>query len=218
MTRGVLYSAYGERAIAECVAGLEVIKRTNPDLKTLVMTDETTAFRHAGAWAVCKVCSDPFGREAKLSCDKISPFDLSLYLDADTRVWFPLTLPFYALESGWEFVCTLSKNQEDKWLDHILDTEQEDTLSSVGFISAQLQGGVFGFRKTPAVQDFFAAWREEFQSGDGEHDQAAMQRALRRCPIRFYIIGREWNGGGIIAHRFGEARRKDGERVLGHHR
>lgn len=209
MNRGVCYVAYGAEAIAECLASIRTLKRSNPDLPVCVLTDDTKAFRLI-AQHVCRFDSDPFGRLAKLSVDSLSPFDLTLYLDADTRVHFPLDLPFKVLEQGFEFVGTLSANQgEDWWLVHLRTQWRQATEDFIGFKNAVAQGGVFAFRKTPCVKAFFGNWRKFFAEGDGEHDQDAMQKALHVQPMRAYYIGKAFNGGEIVHHRYGQARRTD---------
>lgn len=208
MNRGVIYSAYGEEAIQECLSSIGTLKRSNPDLPVCVLTDDTKRFRCI-AHHVCRFDSDPFGRMAKLSVDLLSPFDLTLYLDADTRVHLPLTLPFKALEQGFEFVGTLSANQGDMWMIHLKQALRDAAEDFIGYQNAQAQGGVFAFRKTPCVKAFFANWRKFFAEGDGEHDQDALQKALHVQPMKTYYIGKAFNGGEIIHHHFNQARRTD---------
>lgn len=209
MNRGVIFSAYGAQAISECLASIRSLKRSNPDLPVCVLTDDTKAFRSC-AGHVCRVDSDPFGRRAKLSVDLFSPFDFTLYLDADTRVHLPLDLPFLALEQGFEFVATFSANQgDDWWLVHLTTQWRQATEDFIGYKNAQAQGGVFAFRKTDNVKAFFENWRKFFSFGDGEHDQDAMQKALHVQPMRAYYLGRDWNGGAVVHHRYGQARRSD---------
>lgn len=208
MNRGVIYSAYGEQAINECLHSIRSLKRSNPDLPVCVLTDDTKPFRTL-ALHVCRFDSDPFGRMAKLSVDLLSPFDFTLYLDADTRVHLPLDLPFLALEQGFEFVATFSANQGDMWMIHLQQALREATEDFIGYQNAQAQGGVFAFRKTPCVKAFFANWRKYFSDGDGEHEQDAMQKALHVQPMKAYYLGRDWNGGAVVAHHFAQARRKD---------
>lgn len=208
MNRGVIFSAYGNEAINECLHSIRSLKRSNPDLPVCVLTDDTKAFRSC-AGHVCRVDSDPFGRRAKLSVDLFSPFDFTLYLDADTRVHLPIDLPFLALEQGFEFVGTFSANQGDMWMIHLKQALRESAEDFIGYQNAQAQGGVFAFRKCPSVKAFFNCWRGFFAEGDGEHDQDAMQKALHVQPMRAYYLGRDWNGGTIVHHHYSMARRKD---------
>ena len=208
MNRGVTYVAYGAEAIKECLASIDSLKRSNPGLPVCVLTDEPRQFRNH-AKHVCRYDGGKFGRNAKLNVDSLSPFDCTLYLDADTRVYLPLDYPFQLLEMGFEFVATLSANQGDLWLRHLKWEWVDATEEFIGYKSAAIQGGVFAFRKTPCVQAFFRHWRGYFEQGDGEHEQDAMQKAWHVQPMRAALIGREWNGGAIVAHHYAQARRKD---------
>lgn len=208
MNRGVLYVAYGAEAIKECLSSIGTLRRSNPALPVCVITDDCKPFRHA-ADTVTRFDSDPYGRQAKLNADKLSPFDLTLYLDADTRVYGDLSLPFCALEQGFEFVATMSTNQgADKFLWHIGTLERNAILREIGFPPAVLQGGVWGFRKTERTAAFFECWRQAY-TGAEEWEQGAMQLALWRQPMAVYLLGTEFNGGVIVAHRYGQARRRD---------
>lgn len=207
MIRGVCYSAYGAEAVKEAKASIASLSVSNPGLAVCVVSDDPKPFRQI-APILIPYPSDPFGRNAKLSMEKLSPFALSLYLDADTRIYGDLSLFFNALEDGFDFVATLSLNQGDKWLWHIEEDEREKVLSEIGFFSAQVQGGVWGFRKTDAVKDFFGEWRNLY-AGAGEREQGRMQLAFHRKPMKTYFVGRDFNGGAIVSHRFGQARRKD---------
>ena len=208
MNRGVIYVAYGAEAIKECLASIGTLRRSNPALPICVITDEPKAFRHA-ADTVTRFDSDPYGRIAKLSADKLSPFDLTLYLDADTRIYGDLSLPFCALEHGFEFVATLSVNQgSEKWLQHINEAERGQVLDEIGFYSAQVQGGVWAFRKTANTAAFFECWRRAY-AGAEEWEQGALQLAFHRQPMSVYLLGQDYNGGNVIRHHYGQARRKD---------
>lgn len=205
MSNGIIYSAYGENAIREALKSIASVKQFQPETGICVMTDETKSFRH-NADVVVKVDSDDYGRQAKLSADLHTPFKNTLYLDADTRVWGDLSPIWYWLNSGFEFVATLSARQGNSWLWQVEDEIREKTIQSIGFTPAQLQGGVWGFRRTPKVKSFMAAWRNEYQN-DAKHDQPALSRAFNQKPMKTLIIGHDFNGSGVIHHLFGRAER-----------
>lgn len=207
MSKGVIYSAYGERAIKEAKASIASVKRSNPGLAVCVITDKCSEFSYDSKITV-HFDSDPYGREAKLAANILSPFDDTLYLDADTRVYGDLSLPFRLLESGFEFIATLSVNQESRWLNHLPASERNSVLDEIGFYSVVIQGGVWAFRKTDATKNFFRYWREAYLDA-GELEQGALQRAYHKQAMKSCIIGKDWNGGGIVRHNYGMARRTD---------
>jgi hypothetical protein len=146
------------------------------------------------------------GRWAKVNLDTISPYDVTCYLDADTRVYASLQAGFDAIDAGFDMAITPSQHQGTDIMWHVKDDERHETLLQLNnFSPLQLQGGMFFFRKSPETKALFAAWRDEWQRWM-DVDQAALLRALYRAPVRLFIMGRPWNGGSVVAHRFGALR------------
>ncbi len=148
---------------------------------------------------------DQGGRWAKVNLDRLSPYDLTLYIDADTRVRQDVSAAFELLADGWDVVVAHSAQQGDGWLWHVGEAERNVTAREIGLGGVQLQAGMIGFRKSDAVTRLFSAWRDEWERWQGQ-DQAALLRALYREPVRVWLLGRPWNGGAVIEHRFGAVR------------
>jgi len=144
-------------------------------------------------------------RWAKVTLNQWSPFSETLYLDADTRVQGDLTSGFDMLDDGWDMVITPSASQGSENMWHIAQDEREATYEAYqcGNI-LQLQGGVFWFRKSLAVERFFEAWRREWLRFR-QFDQAALLRALRIAPVKMHLLGRPFNGGAVVQHWHGRA-------------
>lgn len=202
MNRGALYVAYGQKARAEMLHSSCSLEQQHPGLPIAVISDHPVRNRRHIRYPD----TDPGARGVKLHMDVLSPWQETVYLDADTRVFQSLESGFALLRDGWEMVITPSMHQEERVFYHIHPAESRATIDYLGYIPCQLQGGVIFFRKTEAVHRFFAAWREEWKRY-GHQDQAALVRALHREPIRLWLLGRPWNGGAIVQHRFGEAAR-----------
>jgi len=210
---GIIFSAYGQEARNEALACIESIRRAiqnyKLDIGIAVSSDDIAAFRLYADFFEEKYDS-PFGRLAKLSADRWTPFQNTLYLDADTRVNGDISPIFQMLETGFEFVATLSPQQGKNWLWHIDKTERLATESAIGYLPIQLQGGVWGFRKTNNTRKFFANWRKAWKKyPDNYPDQAALTWAIHHSPMKIGLLGHTYNGGAAIAHRFGAARRTD---------
>ena len=196
--RGIVYVAYGEKAHAEAKASIACL---HGGLPVAVVSDKLIAGVQSIEWA-----TPGYGaRWAKLNIDKLSPWEDTLYLDADTRPKADVTVGFEILDDGWDLVVTPSGNQGENWLWHITDEERGVTEAEIGR-RLQLQMGVFWFRKSEAMEQLFECWRQEWTRWGGE-DQGAFLRALARCPVKIWLFGRPWNGGGLIAHHFGQVRR-----------
>lgn len=200
--RGVIYVAYGDKARAACERSIQSLKDRNT-LETAVISDEPLE----GALHIHFEDQHPGARWAKLNADLLSPFELTVYLDADTRPYGDISALFDILADGWDMVIATNENQDDHILWHISDEDRFYTLTDLGYRPLGLQGGMIGFRKSEAVTQFFGTWREEWLRFR-DMDQGALLRALHRSPIRLWVMGKPWNNGAIIRHQFGQARRK----------
>jgi hypothetical protein len=103
------------------------------------------------------------GRWAKVNLDKLSPWEDTLFLDADTRVYGNLEIGFRLLANGWDFVMCPSFLQGGNALDNCSEEERAQTLYEIPAEPYQLNTGVIWFRKTTRVKRFFAEWRKEWK-------------------------------------------------------
>lgn len=221
-TRGVVYVAYGRPARDQCAIALRCLHRVHPSWPVAVISDEPMP-RGGGipatTWIQCDDV-DPGARWAKLNMDLLSPWDWTVYWDADTRARYPMGAGWKFLEAGWEMcICPTAAQHQDLFR-HIVrlspevgglpvegEREKETSITEIGGQPIlALQGGAIWFRKTEAVHRFFEAWREEWKRWRNQ-DQAALMRALRRSPVKLWLLDRAWNGGALLGHYHTMARR-----------
>ena len=196
-----VYVAYGDAARREARLSIKSLRQHNKGNVTVISD------KRLGIGKFHKADAGPGtpGRWAKVNLDTLG-FDQVCYLDADTRVHGSLQGGFDFLNTGWDIVMTLSTQQGDGLLHHVSEAEREVTLSELGTSDVvQLQGGVFWFRRNERTLALFEAWREEWLRWKGQ-DQGALLRALNRAPVRLWLLGRPFNGGAVVGHRFGMAR------------
>lgn len=196
MTKGIIYVAYGDKALAEAGMSIRALRQRHDHTMPIAVVSEqpVEGARHIPF-------DDPRwgARWAKLNLDLLTPFEQTVYLDADTRPRAALTPLFDALSDGFELVIAPSAMQGDKALWHVDKQEREDTLDDFGFTPLQLQAGVLAFRRCEAVTALFAAWREEWRGGQ---DQAALLRALYRCPVKLWLMSSTLSDH-LVAHVWG---------------
>lgn len=213
MLKGVCYVAYGEAARSECRLSILSLQALHPNLPICVLSDRPLPEADRTITDVQNVPPYTWGlaRWPKLCLNNLSPFPLTCYLDADTRVRENIMAGFEPLEAGWDMAIVPSENQDKEWLWHISEVERDTTASEIGGPewALQLQGGVWFIRRGAAIDKFFSVWRREWQRFEGQ-DQGALMRALRIAPIRMWLLGRPWNGGAVIQHRFGAIPRSPG--------
>lgn len=210
MSRGVIYVAYGRRAIGSMRRSIETLK-AHHSLPVVVVSD-ATELQVKGANVLRQTQSGQTNiqrsRQAKLNLFKYVPpkWKSILYLDADTEVRGSLTGGFKLLETGWDLVIAPSTAQDRELFHHVEDAERIYTIEALRFIRPlQLQAGVMFIRRSPAMIQFFKVWRKEWGRFKGQ-DQAALIRALDELPIRICLVGHDYNGGALVEHYFGRAR------------
>jgi hypothetical protein len=202
MTAGAYYVAYGDNAIAAYLVSRRSLQEHNNTLP-IACVGVGQAFDILGKMP--GYSSAQKARWAKVNLDRLSPFDQTLYLDADTRIYGDVSMPFDILEHGWDICIAPSVNQGARLLWHLDPGDKERTITECGAHALQMQCGVFYFRKSARIHEFFGAWRAEWLRYCGQ-DQGAFMRALLRVPVRVWQLGRAYNGGALIGHAFGKAR------------
>jgi len=194
-TKGVVYIAYGGEAQAEMERSRVTLEQHN-DLPVTV----------APVLPGMEPLSDKQkSRQAKVRLFEWTPYRDTLYLDADTRVQGDVSGGFAILDGGWDLAIAPSVNQGEDWLWHVGEDEREETRRYYDLQPVQLQGGVFFVRQNYLTETFFDAWADEWRRW-GDEDQGALLRALKACPVRLWMLGRDWNGGKLIQHLFGRTR------------
>lgn len=200
MERGIVYVAYGANARIQASMSMATLRRYTALPIACVSDNPLPAARH-----VYHPDADPGGRLAKLSLDTLSPYEHTLYLDADTRVKGDIGIGFEVLADGWDVAIVPSTRQGGDVLGNCTEEDRALTRETLDE-PLGLQAGVMFFRKVPRVVALFAAWREEW-ARFRTMDQAALLRALWRVPVHIWLLGRAFNGGALLEHHFGRARR-----------
>ena len=212
--KGVVYVVYGEGAINQYRIARQHLGRVHPDWRVAYLSDARIQCRRGVPPATWLPHPDTGGgvRDIKLKVDQLVPFEYCLYMDADTRCRYSMSAGWDMLRDGWDMLLSTTFAQQHRLFGHI-DTlgnapgEKAATIEEVGGIPIlALQGGAMWFHRHGPVFDFFECWREEWERWKGQ-DQAALMRALRRCPIKLWLLSRDWNGGSLLGHYHGHARR-----------
>jgi hypothetical protein len=197
MDVGVMYVAYGDKARAEATASITSLRRFH-DWPVMVVSDKPLGgaqYRHFEGHGTP-------GREAKVNLDRLTFWEHTLFLDADTRVHGYLDTGFRLLDAGWALVMVASGPQHNEALRHLEDREREATLNELPLDPLQLNTGVMWFG--PGAAPLFETWRTEWARFK-DKDQGALLRALYRHPVPVALLGRPYNDlhGEVIEHRFG---------------
>jgi len=205
MTRGVCFIAFGNRARQQAALAIAAL-REHSTIDTFLFDDFAPHLPKEFAGLDEGLTDMQKSRWAKVTMDLWTPFNYTLYLDADTRVRGDISAGFENLQDSWDVVMTASKNQHSRLLWHCTEEDKRETIEVACTNEVlQLQAGVFFFRKSPETKAMFEAWREEWLKFKSQ-DQGALLRALCTAPVNIWLLGRDWNGGALIEHLFGRAR------------
>ena len=205
MDNGVCYIAYGHAALREVGRSIDSLRAVS-EIPIALICEEMTPY--TGIQHVIFEDHSFGARKVKVKLDHLSPFDNTLYLDADTRIKSGVIEEgFRILAQGWDLAIVPSENQGANLFAHIDPSERTYTSEVMeNIFPIQLQAGVMWFARTARMEALFNAWRKEWMVFK-KHDQAALARALDKTAVRIWILGLDWNSrrGTIVDHRFGKA-------------
>jgi hypothetical protein len=215
MERGVLYVAYGEKARKMAQASILTVRRHAPGLPVAVVSDAPLAGADVH---VFHSEADRGARTQKTQMYRLSPFDETLFLDADTEMRASPEPGFRLLEFvDLVLAQDVTRNFADNKWPHLNQEEVAATAREIGTAQHMyFNSGVIFFRRNERVEAMMDAWHEEWQRW-GVHDQMALLRAIHRSPVRIAPMRAPWNThirsqAAFVYHKHRQARREGAPR------
>lgn len=216
--RGVVYVCFGAPASAQADSSIRSLSRVAPGLPVLVVGDGDAVQHFAGRAGVDVVTPnvDPFksaslfgfhaGRIKPLLA-ALSPFEETLYVDADTEFKVSPTVGFDML-ARWDVVVAEAEIRSLAVVFPDNTTEASDTARWLGtpHILYHNSGMIF-WRRNESTLRLFELWSEEWQKYRGWDEQVALLRALLLSDVLFLNVPFTWNCRGpqqsfLVYHRF----------------
>ena len=187
---GIIYVAYGDLAVKGCAVSMISAKRQHPGIQTAVVSD----IELPGAdFSIIQPSLDIGAREYKTNIYQYSPFDYTLFLDADTLVVGSLQAGFSALQQGWDVVMALDYRQTLSHIDHIPAVDVKTAIDLVGTGEyPHYNAGMIFWRKCSEVERMYRLWHEEW-ARFRYRDQAALVRAIYRSEVKLWTVAWQWN-------------------------
>jgi len=185
---GVAFVATSRRYVDEARAAAAQLRKTNPQVPVCLVTDQAS---EPVFWDELVLVSNPaFGFRDKILMG-LCPFERFLYLDTDASVIDDI--------SG---VLELLKRFD--FVGHQLFEGHDCPLPGIPDAFPEFNGGVLGFRRSPALGDFFADWLARFDAyyalnkdGNYHYSNASDQKSLRQTvyesTMRIAVLGPEYN-------------------------
>lgn len=217
---GVMYMAWGDNAIRQADESMKSLWRFEKEMPVLVLGDHQaeTYFLNNSKVNFVRVDIDPFDRRARKGFKflagrikplmaKISPFEKTLYVDADTKFK-------RSPQPGFDVL--------DRWDAALAETETRDlsggvagniecrkTAEEIGtpYILYHNSGMIF-WRRNEKTMALFDLWSEEWLRYQGWDEQVALLRALLKSEVLFLTLPYTWNcyhkkDAYLVHHWFG---------------
>jgi len=188
---GVLFVAYGEKAIANVENSIRLVKKFAGKLPIAVISDK----RVEGADILIRhIEVDAGARAMKTRMYSLSPFRKTLFLDADTEMQSD---PMHGFKMLDHFDIVIAQDpvrifNQTKWPGLVGDEVKETIRETNGAEFLYYNSGVIFFRRSAANKRLFQAWNEEWTRW-ARQDQPAMFRAMYRNPVRIAPMRPPWN-------------------------
>ncbi len=180
---GVIYVAVGEKSIFEVNRSINSLKNNMPKISIAVFTDTPKKISNKVDIINNIELTGNFKLD-RMRCFSQSPYDSTIYLDADTLVCADFSELFDLLVQ-FDFAVTHSPVSYDFLIETIPNSFQ------------QMNCGVMLYSNNDIVKDFFDMWMkthinlEEFNTIPG--DETSFRKAIYNSKIRFAIFQPGYN-------------------------
>lgn len=212
MTKGALYIAYGDAAVRQATISISTLRQRAPKLPIAVVSNKNS---FPSCTFIERPDADLGAREWKTRMYELSPFDKTLFLDADTEV---LSSP----EAGFKLLeyvdIVLGQDLHRIFMSAIAYSKlvREEVTATVSEIGGEhfmyFNSGVIFFNKNERVKAMMEEWHREWERWK-THDQPALLRAIHSSPVRIAPIRSPWNTNirtnvAFVWHKYRQARRE----------
>lgn len=170
--KGIVYIAAGAAFVRDAERSARSAKKQHPDLPICLFSDVASEDPVFDLWFEIE---HPH-RRSKLDCILRTPFEKTLYLDADTRVVGSIVEPF-GLLNRYDFAACHVENRHS--VTSVTARLKADGVEP-GFTG--FNGGVFYYRMNDQVRAFFGCWAEEFKAQNARWDQPILRKLLWAMP------------------------------------
>ena len=181
-TRGVVYVACGEAYVQAAAASARSVRECSPSLATHLFTDRVDDVGPAFD-GVTRI--ETPHRRSKVDCLVDTPFQQTLYLDADTQVVDDLSEMFELLD------------RFDLAIAHAHRRNHADTRAvwnlDLPASFPQLNSGVMLFRRNERMIELLGAWRDAYHQAGFAKDQVTLRELIWNSDVRVHILPPEYN-------------------------
>ena len=218
---GLMYVAFGEKAMHAVRHSVATMKRLGVDYPVCVVGDQVSEEFVSLLWEGQSPFDATQKRNFQFRAGRIkpylydlSPFDYTLYMDADTEFYHDV-FPGFDLMNTYQFAIAqelltveqLYNKSLAGWEINIQERDYTMDLLNNGkepFINS----GVFFFSKNETTKKLFTAWGEEWLRYQQWDEQLALMRAIASSKPKVKYLPTIWNNpyatdDSIIFHDYG---------------
>jgi len=183
---GVVYIATGAASVEAAQASAQSIRRANPELSLALFTDANGLAdpRTRSTFDGISRIANPH-RRSKVDHLAATPFERTLYLDADTRVYAALA-PVFALLDRFDVALAHAHARER-------ESTNEPWRKEIPASFPQFNGGVILYRSSAPVLALLESWREAFHTAGFRKDQVTLRELLWESDLRIATLPPEYN-------------------------
>jgi len=221
-TIGIVYMGFGARAAKEIRKSMMSLRNVGVQIPVCVVGDTPVKGAQCIEWAG----QSPFDADQRKNFQfragrvkpflaGLTPFERTLYIDADTEFMSDITKGFellseYDLALAEELLTIgqLYNKPLAGWEINII--ERDATIEELGGDRdiKFLNSGVIFFRKTEQVLALFETWGRQWLRWQQWDEQLSLMRALHECPVNYKALSVDWNHphrhlAKIIFHNYG---------------
>jgi hypothetical protein len=181
---GVIYVATGQKYIDEACVSAASLKDKMPDMHVTLFSDRDVRVGHFDK--IVLIENPHYGMADKILSIQQSPYERTLYLDADTYICDDVSELFALLD---RFDIAATHKGRRFWF----------PAEGVPESFPEFNGGVISFKNSPLVRDLFVDWYRRFKhhkpSADfpAVPDEAAFREAMYFSNVRIATLTSEYN-------------------------
>lgn len=187
---GIIYVATGVNFIKMAIQSARSFHKYSPSLKIHLFADwQTSGFNFATdsqPFTSVTNIEKPHSR-SKIEYMPLTPFDRTLFLDADTYALGDISNIFGVLDE-FDFALTHA---------HLRASRLKTWRTSIPEAFPQFNSGVILYKQTKAIAQLFADWKLAFAQAGFDTDQITLRELLWLSQIRLATLPPEYNIGNI---------------------
>lgn len=190
MTEGILYVTAGEVYLDEAALSARTVKDAMPDVPVAIVADRAP---DADVFDEYLELPEPhYGWMDKVENLPRSPFEKTIYFDSDVYVEADVS-ELFALLDGFDVALAPDPFQHPVFDSHPYHDQGGDLYAEEVRALTEYQAGVIAYRRSDAVDEMLADWRELYEPADHWSDQPSLRVAIARNDVRIHPLRAQYN-------------------------